>query len=144
MKKGVLSMASSPASWTCTVSRGCWPRAGEHSSGDAGRAARVLRDGDGLWRGRPLADLEFELFARIDVERLEELRLVAREERIESALALGRQRPLIPELEALVAQHPLREQLLLALYRSGRQADALEAYRDARSALSGRSAAPFR
>jgi DNA-binding SARP family transcriptional activator len=109
--------------------------------GDAGRAARVLRDGEGLWRGRPLADLEFELFARIDVERLEELRLVAREERIEAELALGRQRPLIPELEALVAEHPLRErlraQLLLALYRSGRQADALEAYRDARSALVG-------
>ena len=66
---------------------------------------------------------------------------VAREERIEAALALGRQRPLIPELEALVAEHPLRErlraQLLLALYRSGRQADALEAYRDARSALVG-------
>ena len=56
--------------------------------GDAGRAARVLRDGEGLWRGRPLADLEFELFARIDVERLEELRLVAREERM-STLAPG-------------------------------------------------------
>ena len=58
----------------------------------------MLRDGEGLWRGRPLADLEFELFARIDVERLE-LRLVAREERVEAALALGRRRPLIPELE---------------------------------------------
>ena len=109
--------------------------------GDAGRAARVLQDGEDLWRGRPLADLEFEPFARIDVERLEELHLVGREERIEAELALGRHRPLIPELEALVAEHPLRErlraQLLVALYRSGRQADALEAYRDARSALVG-------
>ena len=125
---------------TCTASRGCSPRGDEAlEDGDPGHAARALRDGEGLWRGRPLADLEFEPFARLDVERLEELHLVAREERIDAELALGRHRALIAELEALVAEHPLRErlraQLLLALYRCGRQADALDAYRVARSAL---------
>ena len=107
--------------------------------GDPARAARALREGEGLWRGRPLADLEFEPFARVDVERLEELHLVAVEERIDAELALGAHRGLIAELEALVAEHPLRErlrvQLLLALYRCGRQADALDAYRRARSTL---------
>jgi DNA-binding SARP family transcriptional activator len=97
---------------------------------DFEQAARVLRDAQVLWRGRPLADLEFERFARIDVERLEELRLAACEDRIDAELALGRHGMLIAELEALVAEHPLRErprgQLMLALYRSGRQADALE------------------
>jgi DNA-binding SARP family transcriptional activator len=103
-------------------------------------AARVLREAQALWRGRPLADLEFERFARIDVERLEELRLAACEDRIDAELALGRHGMLIAELEALVAEHPLRErprgQLMLALYRSGRQADALDTYRSGRSLLS--------
>lgn len=103
-------------------------------------AARVLREAESLWRGRPLADLEFERFARIDIERLEELRLEEVEQRIDAELALGRHAMLIAELEALVAEHPLRErsrgQLMLALYRSGRQADALETYRAARSLLS--------
>jgi ABC-type transport system substrate-binding protein/DNA-binding SARP family transcriptional activator/DNA-binding beta-propeller fold protein YncE len=107
---------------------------------DFEQAARVLRDAQVLWRGRPLADLEFERFARIDVERLEELRLAACEDRIDAELALGRHGMLIAELEALVAEHPLRErprgQLMLALYRSGRQADALETYRSGRSLLS--------
>jgi WD40 repeat protein/DNA-binding SARP family transcriptional activator len=101
--------------------------------GDPVRAAAALREGEALWRGRPLADLEFEPFARLEVERLEELRLVAVEERIEAELELGRHAALVPELEALVAEHPLQErlrgQLMVALYRAGRQADALASYR---------------
>jgi predicted ATPase/DNA-binding SARP family transcriptional activator len=107
--------------------------------GDTGFAARALREADSLWRGRPLADLEFEPFARVDVERLEELRLVAIEERIEAEMALGRDGELIVELTQLTGEHPWRErlhgQLMLALYRSGRQADALEAFRRAREVL---------
>jgi DNA-binding SARP family transcriptional activator/ABC-type transport system substrate-binding protein len=107
---------------------------------DAERAATKLGAAEKLWRGRPLADLEFEPFARVEVERLEELRLAAVEARIEAELALGRDAALVPELEALVGEHPLRErlrsQLMLALYRCGRQADALETYRVGRSLLS--------
>ena len=103
---------------------------------DAGAAAALLREALGLWRGPPLADLAYESFARAAVERLEELRLAALEERIEAELALGRHAALVAELEALVAEHPLRErlrgQLMLALYRSGRQAEALEVYRATR------------
>ena len=92
-----------------------------------------------MWRGRPLADLEFEPFARLEVERLEELRLGAIEERIEAELAVGRHAALCAELDVLVEEHPLRErlrgQLMLALYRSDRQADALEVYRAGRSLL---------
>jgi ABC-type transport system substrate-binding protein/DNA-binding SARP family transcriptional activator/streptogramin lyase len=108
--------------------------------GDAARAVAELRAAEKLWRGRPLADLEFEPFARVEVERLEELRLAAVEARIEAELALGREAALVPELEALVGEHPLRERLrsrlMLALYRCGRQADALETYRIGRSLLS--------
>ena len=103
-------------------------------------ASTVLREAEALWRGRPLADLEFEPFARIEIERLQELRLTAREERIDAELALGRHNMLIAELETLVDEHPLRErlrgQLMLALYRSGRQADALETYRSGQALLS--------
>jgi ABC-type transport system substrate-binding protein/DNA-binding SARP family transcriptional activator len=102
-------------------------------------ASRTLRAADSLWRGRPLADLEFERFARVEIERLQELRLAAAEERIEAELALGRHAMLVPELEALVAGHPLRErprgQLMVALYRCGRQADALQSYRSGRALL---------
>src|SRR5215469_13957550 len=107
--------------------------------GDPGRAAVLLREAESLWRGRPLADLEFERFARFEIQRLEACRLAAVEERIEAELALGRHAALCPELEQLVAEHPLRErlrgQLMLALYRSGRQADALETYRTGRALL---------
>jgi ABC-type transport system substrate-binding protein/DNA-binding SARP family transcriptional activator len=107
--------------------------------GDAGQAAGLLRESESLWRGRPLADLEFEPFAQFEVQRLEELRLLALEERIEAELAVGRHAALCPELESLVAEHPLRErfrgQLMLALYRSGRQADGLEVYRAGRLLL---------
>jgi YVTN family beta-propeller protein len=108
-------------------------------SGDPGRGAATLREAESLWRGRPLADLEFEPFARLEVERLEELRLAAVEERIEAELELGRHAALVPELERLVAENPLRErlrgQLMLALYRCGRQAEALGGYRETRGLL---------
>jgi class 3 adenylate cyclase/tetratricopeptide (TPR) repeat protein len=103
------------------------------------QSAETLREALALWRGPPLADLEFEPFAQSAIARLEEVRAVAREELFNLELALGKHAGLIPELEAFVAEHPLRErprgQLMLALYRSGRQADALEVYRDARTAL---------
>jgi ABC-type transport system substrate-binding protein/DNA-binding SARP family transcriptional activator len=109
------------------------------AAGSPERAAEKLRSADALWRGRALADLALEAFARVDAERLEEQRLTAREDRIEAELALGRHAALVPELETLVAQHPLRErlraQLMLTLHRCGRQADALRVYRDAREYL---------
>jgi YVTN family beta-propeller protein len=92
-----------------------------------------------LWRGPALDDLAYEAFAQGEIARLEELRLATLEERVEADLALGRHSELVPELETLVREHPARErlraQLILALYRSGRQADALASYRDARRAL---------
>jgi class 3 adenylate cyclase len=101
----------------------------------SGRAAR-LREALSLWRGPPLADLADEPFAGPEIRRLDELRLVALEDRIAADLELGRHGELIAELEALVREHPLRERvralLMLALYRGGRQAEALAAYRDAR------------
>ena len=109
------------------------------AAGDAERAAEALRGGLGLWRGPPLSDFASEPFAQTEIARLEELHLAALEERIEADLALGRHADLVPELEALVREHPLREglraQLMLALYRSGRQADALDAYQRARRML---------
>jgi len=112
----------------------------ELASGEAGRASLTLRDALALWRGPALADLAFEPFAQTEIARLEELRLAALEARIEAELVLGRQDSLVAELETLVAAHPYREglraQLMLALYRSGRQAEALETYRRARRTFS--------
>ena len=112
----------------------------ELASGEAGRASLTLRDALALWRGPALADLAFEPFAQTEIARLEELRLAALEARIEADLALGHQDSLVAELETLVAAHPFREglraQLMLALYRSGRQAEALEMYRRARRTFS--------
>lgn len=106
---------------------------------DAERATRVLHDALALWRGPALAEFAFEPFAQAEIGRLEDLRLAAVEERVEADLALGHHADLIGELEALVAENPYRErlrgQLMLALYRSGRQAEALDAYKDARRAL---------
>ena len=105
----------------------------------AARAAG-LREALALWRGPPLADLAFESFALAETRRLAELRLEALEERIDADLALGAGGELVPELETLVREHPLRErprgQLMLALYRAGRQAEALDAYHAARGSLS--------
>jgi predicted ATPase/DNA-binding SARP family transcriptional activator len=102
-------------------------------------AAERLREALALWRGPALADFSFEAFAQEEIARLEELRLATLEERLEADLSLGRHAEVVGELEGLVGRHPLRErlraQLMLALYRSGRQAEALDAYHDARRAL---------
>ena len=108
-------------------------------SDDPGAAAALLRDALALWRGAPLAEFAYEDWARNAIARLEELRLVALERRVEADLALERHSELIGELETLVRAQPLREplraQLMLALYRSGRQADALAVYQDGRHKL---------
>src|SRR5262249_30575005 len=102
-------------------------------------AATVLREALVLWRGPAFADFTYEPFAQAEIARLEELRLVALEERIEADLAMGLHLDLLGELEALSADNPLRErprgQLMLALCRPARQADALEAYREGRRVL---------
>jgi len=107
--------------------------------GEAAAARVALADALALWRGAPLAEFASDEFARQEIDRLEELRLVTIEARIEADLMLGEHAPLVGELEALVARHPLRDrlrgQLMLALYRCGRQAEALQAYRDARRTL---------
>ena len=99
----------------------------------------TLRKALALWRGAPFADFTFESFAQPEIARLGELRLSVLEERIDADLEAGRHAELVGELEPLVAEYPLRErlraQLMLALYRAGRQAEALQAYQDARSAL---------
>ena len=109
------------------------------AAGDEADAARQLRSALALWRGSPLSDFSYERFAEDEIKRLEELHVAAIEDRIEADLALGRHVELVPELESLASRHPLRErlrgQLMLALYRSGRQAEALEAYRAARRTL---------
>jgi DNA-binding SARP family transcriptional activator/class 3 adenylate cyclase/tetratricopeptide (TPR) repeat protein len=109
------------------------------SAGEAQRGESLLREAERLWRGPPLAEFAYEPFAQAAIARLNELRLNCREERIEAQIALARHADALPELEALVYEQPLRErprrQLMLALYRSGRQAEALAAYRDARCTL---------
>ena len=106
---------------------------------DAATAELVLREALALWRGPALSDFLYEPFAQTQIARLEELRTTVVEDRIDADLALGRHLELVSELEALVQAERLRErpraQLMLALYRSGRQADALAAYRDARDTL---------
>jgi DNA-binding SARP family transcriptional activator len=103
------------------------------------RRSEALRHADLLWRGSALADVMLFGSLAAEVEALDELRLEALEDRLEADLEAGRHRELIPELEILAAQHPLRErlleQLMIALYRSGRQADALATYRLARRRL---------
>ena len=109
------------------------------AAGEAERTARVLAEALALWRGAAYAEVADESWARAEAGRLAELRLSATEDRIEAELALGHHTALVPELELLVAREPTRErlagQLMLALYRSGRQADALAAYRAARRSL---------
>jgi predicted ATPase/DNA-binding SARP family transcriptional activator len=107
--------------------------------GQLGNARRLLDQALGLWRGPPLADVAFQPFAQGDIARLEELRLTALEERTEVSLALGEHQLVVGELERLACEHPDRErlvrQLMLALYRCGRQAEALAAYREAHRRL---------
>ena len=102
-------------------------------------ASARLREALSLWRGPALADFAYESFAQAPIARLEEIRLAALELRIDADLALGRHDELVGEIEALVAEHPLRERLrmdlMTALYQSGRQAESLDAYQDARRAL---------
>jgi DNA-binding SARP family transcriptional activator/ABC-type branched-subunit amino acid transport system substrate-binding protein len=109
------------------------------NGGDASGAAATLRKALAMWRGRPLADLENEPFARDPIRELDEMWLEAVELRIDADLATGRHADLVRELSALARRYPLREpihrQLMLALYRSGRQAEALEAYGDLRRTL---------
>jgi DNA-binding SARP family transcriptional activator len=111
----------------------------EARASDPLRRVRLLGDALELWRGEPLAELAYEPFAQGEIARLAELRLALEEERAEAELALGRHGELVSDLEALVLEHPLRErlrgQLMLALSRSGRQAEALEVYRVGRRTL---------
>ena len=106
---------------------------------DAAAAAASLRQALALWRGPALADIGDEPALEATIARLEELRLLAVERRIEADVAIGRHADVVAELERLVDEHPLRERtralLMTALYRSGRQAEALQAFRDARSVL---------
>jgi class 3 adenylate cyclase/DNA-binding SARP family transcriptional activator len=109
-------------------------------AGNARHAARSLRAALGLWRGAPLADFTYEAFAQGEIARLEEARWAALEDRIDADLALGEHAAVAGELEALVREQPVREWLhallMLALYRSGRQAEALGAYQRVRAQLS--------
>jgi DNA-binding SARP family transcriptional activator len=109
------------------------------TEGRPASASRKLRGALELWRGAAYADFAFEPFAQSEAVRLEELRLAALEDRLQAELDLGNSFAAAAELEAAVAEHPMRERLramlMLALYRCGRQADALRAYQDARNAL---------
>ena len=109
--------------------------------GDASEASSTLRSALALWRGPALADVLYEPFAATESERLQERRLVALEERIDADLAGGQGPELVPELEALVQEYPLRErllgQLMFALYRAGRHGDALALLQAARQRLAG-------
>jgi DNA-binding SARP family transcriptional activator len=107
--------------------------------GDHHQAAVTLRQALGLWRGPALADVGDAPGARAEAARLEETRLAALEDRVEADLACGRHGHLVAELDALTRAHPLRERLwgqrMIALYRTGRQAEALRAYQELRAAL---------
>jgi YVTN family beta-propeller protein len=110
------------------------------ATGRTQEAATLLREALSLWQGAPLAEFTYERFAQNAIAQLEELHLAAVEDRVEADLGLGHARELVSELRDLVARYPLRErlrgQLMLALYRSRRQAEALEAYQDFRRILS--------
>jgi predicted ATPase/DNA-binding SARP family transcriptional activator/peroxiredoxin len=109
------------------------------AAGRVPEALSVLEEAVSLWRGQPLAEFAHERFAEVEISRLEELRIGALEELIDAKMALGRHAEVIGEVETLIARHPYRErlraQLMLALYRADRQAEALDAYRNARRQL---------
>jgi serine/threonine protein kinase/DNA-binding beta-propeller fold protein YncE len=106
---------------------------------DPSESIRILQEALGLWKGPALADLSDQASLRSEIARLEELRLAAVEDRLGAQLAVGGHRELVPELGTLISAHPLRERLwgyaMVALYRSGRQGDALAAYQRARETL---------
>src|SRR3954469_23775031 len=150
-RRAAMCCGSTPAGPICRCLGGWWPQDGGRAptggaggpgalaDGRARSAGVVLAEALALWRGPPLAEFGDQPFARELIPRLAELRLEAVEARIEADLMVGRDRELVAELESLVAAHPLRErpraQLMLALYRSGRQADALAVYRQTRALL---------
>jgi predicted ATPase/DNA-binding SARP family transcriptional activator len=111
----------------------------ELATGHPERAASMLESALSLWRGTPLADLAYEPFAQREIARLEDLRVRALEQLVDARLALSRHVEVVAQLETLIADHPYREglraQLMLALYRCDRQADALQVYQDARRTL---------
>jgi ABC-type transport system substrate-binding protein/DNA-binding SARP family transcriptional activator/DNA-binding beta-propeller fold protein YncE len=112
---------------------------GALAEGDPKTAKEGIREALALWRGGPLADVAYESFAQAEIQRLEELRIAAQEEWFEAELALGRHAEIVPELKRQLRAHPLRERLLaqfmIALYRSDRQAEALQAYEQGRRAF---------
>ena len=112
---------------------------GELAAGRPEAAVSALEGALSLWRGEPLGDLAYEPFAQLEIARLRDMRVVVREQLIDAKLALGGHSDVVGELEALIGENPLRErlrgQLMLALYRCERQADALQAYQDARRRL---------
>jgi DNA-binding SARP family transcriptional activator len=120
-------------------SRMCRDGSAAVAAGSWQQASQIPAEALGLWRGPALADVPSQLLQRNEVPRIDQLRLQAQEWRIDADLHLGRHTELVPELQSLAAEYPLRERfhahLLLALYRSGRQAEALAAYRQARGAL---------
>src|SRR5256886_14062283 len=142
---GAELIASQPAGYVLRVDPGRFDRArfegltSESRGAEPRERAEKLRAALALWRGPALEDLAFEPFARDEVGRLEEARLAALEQRIDADLELGSAGELVGELEQLVGEQPLRErfrsQLMMALYRAGRQAEALSAYQDARRVL---------
>ena len=111
----------------------------ELAAGRSGHACSLLEQALSMWRGPPLREFAYQRFAELEITRLEELRTGAMEELIEAKLALGRHREVVGELESLIAEQPYRErpraQLMLALYRCDRQADALQVYQDTRRKL---------
>ena len=134
------------ASWgleresTCTASRPCWTRGVVSSVPATLRSPAVtLRQALDVWRGDAYAEFAHEEWVLPEAQRLEELRVIAVERLVDAELACGRSAESIARLETLVAEHPLREgfrsQLMLALYRSGRQVDTCRAYRDYRTTL---------
>ncbi len=130
-----------PKPSTCTTVRAARRRrTGQAAAdGDLSRAVALLAEADALWRGDPLADFTYEDFAATTITRLSELRLAVIEERLDLELQLGRHQGAIVQLEAMVAAHALRERLrgllMLALYRAGRQADALRVFQEGRRIL---------
>jgi DNA-binding SARP family transcriptional activator len=111
----------------------------ELAAGRAPEATAILEEALALWRGRPLDDLSYEPFAQREIARLDDLRVAAFEQLVEAKLELGRHAEVVGELETLIAAYPYRErlraQLMLALYRGDRQAEALQVYQDARRQL---------